>query len=67
MAIRLTIIFLGFAQAASAHPGHLDTLAGHDHVSAGILIGIAIAIGLLGALNGDKKADEEELPEEAEA
>lgn len=61
-------IFMVFAIAgpATAHPGHLDTLAGHDHVSAGILIGIAIAIGLLGALG---KSDEEETdePEGAEA
>ncbi len=65
--IRLTLLFLSFASSASAHVGHLDTVAGHDHVSAGILIGIAIAIGLLGALKGDKEAEDEELPEEAEA
>lgn len=67
MMIRLMLVFLSFASGASAHPGHLDTLAGHDHVSAGILIGIAIAIGLYGVLKGDKDTDGAEPAEEAEA
>ena len=64
--IRLSIGFLGFGAPALAHPGHIETLAGHDHVSAGILIGIAIAIGVYGALKG-KDEEPEETPEEEAA
>lgn len=63
--LRIAIALSLLAAPASAHPGHLETLAGHDHVSAGILIGIAIAIGLLGALG--KSDDEEDELDEAEA
>lgn len=59
--IRLGLIFLSLAMPATAHTGHIGELAGHDHVSAGILIGIAIAIGVLGALG---KSDEDESQEE---
>lgn len=50
------------AAAALAHPGHLETLAGHDHWVAGAVIGLAIALGIWGALKGKK--DPEVAPEE---
>ena len=43
--------------AALAHAGHLGELVGHDHLLAGVAIGIAIAIGLAGALKGRDDAD----------
>jgi hypothetical protein len=59
---------------ALSHPGHLGALAGHDHWVAGAAIGLAIALGLWGALKGKKTeaaAPEEETedgtPEEATA
>jgi hypothetical protein len=62
--------------AAQAHPGHLTDLAGHDHWVAGAAIGLAIALGLYGALKGKPtgakpaEADAEsaeDTPEEARA
>ena len=50
--------------AALAHPGHVADVAGHDHWVAGAAIGVAIALGLWGALRGGRKEDE---PAEAEA
>ena len=55
------------AAPAMAHPGHiLGEVAGHDHVVAGAAIGIAIAIGLWGAIKGKPKDEEAEPEEEAE-
>ncbi|WP_425092787.1 DUF6732 family protein [Tropicimonas sp. S265A] len=50
--------------SAMAHPGHLGALAGHDHWVAGAAIGLAIALGLYGALKGKKSTEAE--PDEAE-
>jgi len=44
--------------AALAHPGHVADVAGHDHWVAGAAIGVAIALGLWGALRGGRKEDE---------
>ena len=44
---------------ALAHPEHLADLAGHDHWIAGAAIGIAVVIGLLGALKGRKDEGED--------
>lgn len=54
---------------AHAHVGHLGELAGHDHLVAGVAIGIAIALGLREALKGTQEVEDtpEEDPEEAEA
>lgn len=55
------------AGSAQAHPGHLIELAGHDHWVAGAAIGLAILLGIRGALKGkpqdedDEKISEEEL------
>lgn len=61
--------FLILATPASAHPGHLADLAGHDHWVAGAAIGAAILIGLWGAIKGKDKeeaeADENATDEEA--
>ena len=46
------------AGPAAAHPGHLAGLSGHDHWVAGAAIGLAIALGLWGALRGGKKPKE---------
>ena len=44
---------------AAAHPGHMADLAGHDHWVAGAAIGLAIALGLWGALKGGRKETDE--------
>jgi len=53
------------AAPATADPGHLGLLAGHDHWVAGAAVGAAILIGLWGALKGDRTEDEtgEQAPE----
>lgn len=57
------------AGPAVAHAGHLGELAGHDHWVAGAAIGIAIALGLWGALTGKRPdtADTAEAEADAEA
>lgn len=56
-----------------AHPGHLAELAGHDHRVAGAAIGLAIALGLWGALKGrgrdepEQQAEPDAEPEDAGA
>ncbi|GGL68874.1 DUF6732 family protein [Wenxinia marina] len=60
----LAVLLLA-AGPAAAHPGHLAGVAGHDHWVAGAAIGLAIALGLWGALKGRESKAEE--PEEAEA
>jgi len=63
----LTILALLPATAASAHPGHIAVVAGHDHWVAGAAIGLAVVLGIWGALKG-KDADEGARDEdEAEA
>ena len=54
----LLLIAVHWAGSAWAHPGHLAGLAGHDHWVAGAAIGIAVVIGLLGALKGRKDEGE---------
>ncbi len=51
--------------AALAHAGHLTDAAGHDHWVAGAAIGLAIALGLWGALKGGR--DDESEPETNES
>jgi hypothetical protein len=41
---------------ALAHTGHLGLLDGHDHWVAGLAIGAAFVVGVVGALKG-RKAD----------
>jgi len=48
--------------SSEAHVGHLVDAAGHDHLLAGAAIGIAIAIGVAGALKG--RADDSEPRED---
>lgn len=67
-ALRPAALSLGallLASAAEAHPGHLTDLAGHDHWVAGAAIGLAIALGLYGALKG--KSSDAKATTEAEA
>ena len=62
---RISILFLcliGCPSVAVAHAGHLVDVAGHDHLLAGAAIGIAIAIGVAGALKGARR-DEDEADE----
>lgn len=61
-ATALLIILWGLP--AQAHIGHLGEVAGHGHLIGAGLIGIAIAIGLLGA---KKDPEEEAEPDEAAA
>lgn len=58
----LAVLVTLSASAAWSHPGHLAGLAGHDHWVAGAAIGLAIALGLYGALKGKTSN-----PEAAEA
>lgn len=50
-----------------AHPGHItDTVAGHDHWVAGIALGIAAGVAIIGAIKsikGSKTAQENEAAE----
>lgn len=65
----LAIILVIWGGAAQAHPGHIADLAGHDHWVAGAAIGIAILVGVYGALTGKSKEDAEaddDTQEEAE-
>jgi len=55
------------AGPASAHPGHLAGLAGHDHWVAGAAIGVAIAVGLWGALKGRRQDEAPPSDTDAEA
>ncbi len=52
MRVMLFLPLILAAGAAQAHPGHLTDVAGHDHWVAGAAIGLAIALGLWGALRG---------------
>ena len=67
----LPIFVLAFLTpvAVWAHVGHLGEFTGHDHLVAGVAIGIAIALGLREALKGKQASDEEaeEVIEDAEA
>jgi len=57
------LAFLPIPIPAVAHVGHLVDAAGHDHLLAGAAIGIAIAIGVAGALKGrgdDSQPSEDE-------
>lgn len=61
----LTICFITvfLPVCAQAHVGHLGEFAGHDHVVAGVAIGIAIALGLREALKGKTDAEDRDEPE----
>ncbi|MCK0140960.1 DUF6732 family protein [Aliiroseovarius sp. F20344] len=62
---RLALVLLGLlAGPAIAHPSHIGEVAGHDHIGAIILIGLAAGIGLWAALKGRK--DDEAKVEETE-
>ena len=60
----LSLFALLWTLPAWAHPGHLADLAGHDHWVAGAAIGIAIVIGLLGVLQGQKDESEDAAEDE---
>ncbi|MBL4813778.1 MAG: hypothetical protein JKX69_15800 [Rhodobacteraceae bacterium] len=47
--------FALFASPVAADPGHIGALAGHDHWTIGIAVGVAVAAGLYGALKGKDK------------
>ncbi|MBM1221960.1 hypothetical protein JQU17_14295 [Ponticoccus sp. SC2-23] len=61
------LFLLPVAGPAIAHPGHLSGLAGHDHWVAGAAIGLAIAVGVWGALKGRRKDEAAEQAGEPEA
>lgn len=72
MRTTLSLIAMLFATSASAHPGHIADVAGHDHWVAGAAVGIAVLVGLWGALKGRGRDEtavepEEETEEEATA
>lgn len=67
MRLTLTCLLTLVAQSVAAHPGHLVEAAGHNHWVAGAAIGIAIAVGIWGALKGDKEEPEDELELDEEA
>ncbi len=56
-----------WANAATAHPGHLAEVAGHGHWLGAAALGAAIALGAWAALKGKKKdADAQEAEEATE-
>ncbi len=55
------------ATPAAAHPGHVAEAFGHDHWVAGAAVGIAILLGLWGALKGGRDKNAEAEAEEADA
>lgn len=55
------------ATPAAAHPGHIADALGHDHWVAGAAVGIAILLGLWGALKGGRDEKPEAEAEEAGA
>jgi len=69
MKLLLPACSLGFLAAATApapaHPGHLADMAGHDHWVAGAAIGLAIALGVYGALKGRKSSESSEADNDA--
>ncbi|WP_377510871.1 DUF6732 family protein [Octadecabacter sp. R77987] len=69
MRTTLSLIAMLFATSASAHPGHIADVAGHDHWVAGAAVGIAVLVGLWGALKGRGRnaaaEPEDETEEEA--
>ncbi len=68
MAKATIFLIFGFIPSVSyGHIGHVGELAGHDHVIAGVAIGIAIALGLREALKGKKDPPEETIEDEEEA
>lgn len=60
------LTLLPMAGPALAHPGHLADLAGHDHWVAGAAIGIAVAVGIWGALKGKRQQEEATAEPEVE-
>ncbi len=60
----LLILFLLLPQGAWAHPGHLDTFAGHDHWVAGIALGAAVGVALWGWLKGKQEEEDEQVEAE---
>jgi len=63
----LTAMFALLPGFALAHPGHLAEVAGHDHVVAGVAIGLALGIAIWGVLKGRKDAESEDEADEAVA
>ena len=60
-----SLFLVSIAGPAAAHPGHLAGLAGHDHWIAGAAIGVAVAVGIWGAIKGHRKDDTVDPEEEA--
>ena len=63
MRLALPLILALAPGLARAHPGHLVDVAGHDHWVAGAAIGLAVLVGLWGALKGRRKDDPDPDPE----
>lgn len=62
----ISILTLLLPGATTAHWGHVEAAAGHDHWVIGALIGAAIAAGIWGALKGEEaEEDDAETPAEA--
>lgn len=68
------ILFTVLPLPAAAHPGHIATVAGHNHWVAGVAIGAAVAVAVWGLLKGRKdketsdgtEANPEDATEEAQ-
>jgi len=60
MRLIATVVLGLTASSASAHAGHIADVAGHDHWVAGVAVGVAILVGLWGALKGEKTAKSDE-------
>ncbi|MEP5760839.1 MAG: DUF6732 family protein [Litoreibacter sp.] len=64
--MRILLSLLLMTTPALAHVGHVGGLAGHDHWVAGVAIGLAIGVGIWGALKGKKDPGAEEVEIEEE-
>jgi hypothetical protein len=62
-----TLPFLLLATPAGAHPGHIETVAGHDHWVLGATLGALAAGAVIAWVKGRKSkedaAEAEEVPE----
>lgn len=72
MRTTLSLIAILFATSVQAHPGHIADIAGHDHWVAGAAVGIAVLVGIWGAVKGRGRDTaeteaEDEIEEEAAA
>lgn len=65
--MRAILILFASAVPATAHPGHLIEVAGHDHWLAGVAIGAAAGVAIWGWLKGGDESEAEDVAPEDDA